>query len=277
LKKRVFLAFSPVLEYVEAAVRAGLGDIADVETATGAASTKAVLERLDAQMEGADLCLFDLTEYDANLALKLGVAHKGKFPYAILCRAGAASAAGPNVFADAAAWSAILYPAPEQLESVVRERVVPHVLRHTKRATYGRLESLPYLAVDVSSSDNPANHQRLLQGKIENVGRGTASDARLIVTSFQRGRFRFASIVPHLDPERFTIRYDDQAVPMFGPAAPAELRVEFRDDGGVIYCQTGTLHARGPDTAGRYLYELKELGRPEPIPGYTLVDGPWQS
>jgi len=253
-----------------------MGDGAEVVTAASVLSDKHILQKIDEQMEQADLCIFDLTSHNANVALELGVAHKAPYPYLILYCTDPALNPKAEIFADMAGWDSIRYGTPEELERIVRDRVVPHLMTLRRRVRVGRADVRPNLTVEASSGDNPANGQRFLEGTIQNVGRGVASDVRLVATSFDRSRFGFTSLIPGQSPERFSVRYDDQPIPMSGPAQFPGVRAEFQDEDGVIYAQTAHMKVFGPDASGRYHYALKGLRRAEVIPEYTLVGTPWR-
>jgi hypothetical protein len=106
-----------------------------------------------------------------------------------------------------------------------------------------------------------------LLGELRNVGRGVARDVRLKLPELGHGRIAGHILVNEKVPLRY--RYDDR--PCFtGKLADSSVVVEFEDELGTLYRQTGEAIQEVTPGGVIYTYSIPTIGPPTPIGDRTI-------
>lgn len=290
-RKILFLGYPFALDYVRPAVEAAAGPSVDVIVASDVLRGKPLLHKIEDLMREADLCLFDLTLHNANVACEFGIAHGRGYKYAILYCTDEASNPKPgtdsSVFSDVKGWDSVIYADPLDLETQLR-RYLPELLQapkpaesapmHIRRAEQGNASIRPRLNLKVKT-DNPGfiavNDGPVtkfgsyhIAFELENAGKGVANDVRVSATGMEPIQ-RFQAL-PVGAKNGVTFKWNLEQQPAFQstPQFPAVL-VEYEDDEGVKYEQRAALNAQ--KNGYGYEYEGQGLSAPRPISDYSVT------
>lgn len=203
--KTIFLGYPFKLTYIRQAVEAAASGHAKVVTASDVLRGQPLIKKIEELMAEADLCIFDLTTHNANVALEFGIAYARNHKHAILyCtnedlnpKPGSES----SVFSDVRGWDSLLYTDPLDLELRLK-RYLPELLVasmrdlsgivHVARPVGGSHGIRPRLNAKVRTinpgfmavNDGPVAKlgQYSIGFEVWNAGRGIANSLRVAVT-----------------------------------------------------------------------------------------------
>lgn len=260
-----------------------------------------LLEKIEHMMSEADLCVFDLTTHNPNVAAEFGIARGRGYAWAIIYCTNENLNPKPgrdsSVFSDVKGWDSILYDNEQDLESKLRRLLPEYVATVTQRRTQGNVgitshhyepnpppravrRDVPrlYLKVitntpgfmAVGSGPIAKLGSYLLNLEIQNKGRGTANKVRLVMTGAKHFE-RLGTLTPGDKPVKFTWSLEDQEAYRMAPQFPA-VKVEYSDDEGTLYEQIGALQAK-QHSDGTYTYEGGNLEAPRAIDSVSLPYG----
>jgi hypothetical protein len=286
----IFLGFPFTLEYVRPAVEAAAEGVARVVVASDVLRGKPLLHKIQDLMREADLCLFDLTLHNPNVAAEFGIAHGTNYKYAILyCtdeRLNPKPGKESSVFSDVKGWDSVQYADAANLMSQLK-RYLPELLRaprplepaplRVRQAPEGDSGIRPRLNAKVSTvfpaafavGSGPVIKAGtdMLAFEIDNSGRGVANKVRIAVTGMDPIE-RFEAL-PTGTKNGVKFRWNLEAQPAYksAPQFPA-LVVEYEDDEGTKYEQRGALNAR--QSGDGFTYEGQGLGAPRVIEAHSI-------
>ena len=287
--KKIFLGYPFRLKDIRSAVERGVGDLGKVVVASDTLRALPLLMKIERLIDDADLCLFDLTQHNANVAVELGIALRAGKKLAILyCldeKLNPKPGMESSVFSDLKGWDSILYHDAAELESELRRLLpeylsAPHVGIRLTTGTYDqtmRPRLTMSLKVDyalaagvVSSSGHSTGIRKFGDDKLllalRNVGPGVANDIRAAMTGI-KPVYGLQTLVPQQE-QSIVMTLEDQDAYRKVPQFPA-ITVEYEDDSGFKYRQRGAVKAM-PQADGTYYYGGSRLKPPEAIPDYSL-------
>jgi hypothetical protein len=128
-RKEIFLAYPFDVPSIEETVRRVIegGGLGHVSVASDQLDPTHLLEKIERMMENSDLCLFDLTGHNANVALELGLAKANRYDYRVMYCTDPTLNARPgrssDVFSDLRGYDSIRYADQGELEAKLREHL----------------------------------------------------------------------------------------------------------------------------------------------------------
>lgn len=267
--KRIFLAYPFALGEVPNALQRAFAGEAVVETASSRLTSLHILEKIQEQMRESDLCLFDLTLHNVNVALEFGVARGAGYQYRLLYWEHHPDNPRNDVFSDARGWDSLRYNGMEQLEEQARRRILPELSTLSAPKKLPDSSARPYLNALLRSDFNPLTQIAVIQGKVWNDGPGVASRVRGVLNGFGESNFRANGLSHRPDVSiGISVRFDNQPYIMAG--FPGGMQVQFEDADGVKYEQTGSMRFYRRDDPRKVTYELDGLNAPRVIEKFTL-------
>ncbi|MHB1797917.1 MAG: hypothetical protein ACYCUI_06355 [Vulcanimicrobiaceae bacterium] len=132
----IFLGYPFELDYIRATVERASADLAQVVIASDILRGMSLLAKIEQMMAEADLCIFDLTMHNPNVAVEFGIARGRDYAWAILYCTDEALNPRPeresSVFSDVKGSDSILYSDETNLELQLR-RLLPEYLENIAR------------------------------------------------------------------------------------------------------------------------------------------------
>jgi hypothetical protein len=124
----LFLGYPFDLTWIRESVEKASEGLARVEVASDKLRGKPLLQKIEEDMlEKADLCFFDLTTHNPNVAIELGIALGRRFPHGISYCTDPKYKPKPerasSVFTDMEGWDSIRYATPGELETQLRSKL----------------------------------------------------------------------------------------------------------------------------------------------------------
>jgi hypothetical protein len=275
--KRVFLGYPFVLNYVRPAVERAAHQQAQVIVASDVLRGQPLLHKIESMMKDADLCLFDLTLHNPNVAAEFGIAHAKGYKYAVLyCvdeKLNPTPGRESSLFSDVKGWDALLYATPEELEVKLRYYLpdllasqvpgAPAPLAVESREERDRAFAVQPIMHIVLGSGEGSPQGSFLNGFIRNVGRGIAREPKLFLPGF--GRVAMSDhVVKPLETVKLRLQYDDQPF-YIAQLGDASARIEFEDELGNRYEQRGVVEQRKGEHSEVFSYGISTLDRPRLI------------
>jgi hypothetical protein len=285
--RKIFLGYAFSLDYVRPAVEAAAAGNAEVIVASDVLRGKPLLHKIEDLMREADLCI---TLHNANVAAEFGIAHGKNYKYAILyCtdeRLNPKPGHESSVFSDVKGWDSVLYSDAADLETQLRRYLAellaastPAVAApiHIQRTPEGSASIKPRLNATAKTLQpgfigmgGPITKIGTYKVGFEviNVGKGIANDVRLTVSGM--GTIERIQAVPvgARNAVKFAWNLEEQQAYKVQVEKPV-LRIEYADDDGVKYGQTGMLNVKASGDGG-FLYEGSGLGPPQTIDAYSI-------
>lgn len=260
------------------AVKRAADGIADVIVASDVLRGQPLLHKIEDMMSAADLCLFDLTLHNPNVAAEFGIAHGNGYKYAILyCtdeKLNPTPGRESSLFSDVKGWDSVLYSNPEELERKLR-RYLPELLAAEAPASPSPLSIPRQAQAEHAFEVRPMMHLNLASGEggpsgsfvngvMRNVGRGVAFKPKLVLPGF--GNVPIDHLLKANEPFDIRLRYDNEDF-YVKPLSDRGARVEFEDELGNRYEQRGTVE-QGETPGGVVLgYAIRGLDQPILIRG----------
>jgi len=136
----IFLGYPFALDHVRPAVERAAQGLARVVVASDILRGMPLLEKIEQMMSEANLCLFDLTTHNPNVAAEFGIARGRRYAWAILYCTDETLNPKPgresSVFSDVKGWDSILYGNENELETELR-RLLPEYLANLAQVRTG--------------------------------------------------------------------------------------------------------------------------------------------
>lgn len=137
----IFLGYPFALNDLLVAVKRASKGLARVVVASDKLRGKPLLEKIEEMMSEADLCLFDLTTHNPNVAVEFGIARGVGYDVALLYCTDEKLNPKPeqesSVFSDLKGWDSILYRDKAELRTNLR-RVLPDLLEKASQRSLQR-------------------------------------------------------------------------------------------------------------------------------------------
>jgi hypothetical protein len=190
-----FLGYPFDLKWIRESVERAAQGVVKIVVASDVVRGKPLLIKIKDMMEESDLCLFDLTSHNPNVAVELGVAQGLGLEYLVSYCTDPIHNPRPDraspIFADMEGWDAIRYSDAAGLERELRARL-PEIAAHAANAKLIRLSanaSLPRPSVHArarimgpdeyrSLGFKPSTAQHLIV-EVKNSGPGVVRDVRV--------------------------------------------------------------------------------------------------
>lgn len=149
--KRIFLGYPFALPNIRTAVEKAALGLARVLTASDELRGLPLLHKIEEMMAEADLCLFDLTLHNPNVATELGIAQGKRYNYGVLYSVGGTPEPAPgtesSLFSDLVGWDTLRYKDHNDLERQLRgylpkllsKTIAPKVPAEAPLATQDRI------------------------------------------------------------------------------------------------------------------------------------------
>jgi hypothetical protein len=244
-----------------------------------------LLMKLEEMMAEADLCLFDFTTHNANVATEFGIARGRGYDWAILYNDDEQYNPRPDhestVFSDVKGWDSILYRDPAMLETELRRLLPEYLARIRERRHAGnvgsRTRATPRLGI-APAADTPRLYatvsvrqpgfigfgsgpiQKLghygLRISVRNGGKGAANRVRASMSGAKHVQ-KLGTIEPRAKEQTFDWSLEDQEA-YNRPAEFPEIWFQYEDDAGRRYEQRGPLNVKPVD--GGFTFEGQSLG-----------------
>ena len=267
--KTIFLGFPFKLDGVRPAVERAAEGIARVLVASDYLRGKPLLHKIEEMMAAADLCIFDLTLHNPNVAAEFGIAHGRGHKYAILYCTDESFNPKPDhessVFSDVKGWDSVQYSGLADLESQLR-KYLPELLSAPTPRVAAPLHIPEATQIDNQAfSVKPIMHLRLgsgeggpnghfINGLLKNVGRGIAREPKLFLPGIgdvpvDRLIKPGEELVLRLPHNPYLQRFDD-----------ATAIVTFEDEIGNKYEQRGTIEQLANADSSMLSYGITGLG-----------------
>ena len=290
-----------MLGYVRSAVENACAGLATVVVASDILRGMPLLEKIERMMSEADLCLFDLTTHNPNVAAEFGIARGREYAWAILYCTDESLNPRPeresSVFSDVKGWDSVLYRDSAELEVELRRLLPEYLADVARRRTKGNVGAVvhsptpialakrasrdaPRLYLDVktrqpgfiASDGGPVTKlgSYSLIVEVQNKGRGAANKVRLVMSGAAHVK-RLGTLTPGDKPVKFTWSLEDQEAYRIAPQFPA-MRIEYIDDDGVMFAQVGALQSKRNSDA-TYTYSGGNLEAPQIIETFTVPYG----
>lgn len=266
----LFLAYPFSDVQIHAAVVRSCAGLAEVRTADKELTHLHLLDKIERMMEDADVCLFDLTGYNVNVAVEFGLARgRGLAPLILFnpLASEQANSKTPDIFSDLRGIDSLRYSSYDELERELRLRL-PGILRSQKNGSL----HVPRLQVEIHTD-------RSQDGSCWLVGEIYASNAVPVErVQYTLGGYvgkagkptRIGSLVAN---QRHSVRIRYDHVGLNNAASGMEcLVVEFADSTGRKYEQRGRLF---PTRDGQSIsYTFDGLGHPTRLESFNLLQPP---
>jgi hypothetical protein len=295
-KPVIFLGYPFALGYVRPTVEAAADGIAEVRVASDRLRGMPLLHKIEEMLEEADLCIFDLTTHNPNVALEFGLAHGKKYKYAVLYCTDERYNPQPehesSVFSDIKGWDSIQYRDSVHLRSELG-RLLPEYLQALKRPSQllnvGSVPSLnppkfpntsvrPRLYLDlrtiqprfIAVGSGPVTKLGAysMGATVKNKGKGPANRVRVYMPGTNHVE-RLGTLEPNGPEIKFNWSLEDQQIYKEPPTLPI-VCVEYVDDDGVKYRQTGPLERRD-HSDGTHHYSGNSLEAPIQIDSFVVA------
>mgnify|MGYP001298870518 CR=1 FL=1 len=290
--RKIFVGYPFALGYVPQVVERAANGHAIVVVASDVLRGKPLLHKIEDLMKEADLCLFDLTLHNANVATEFGLAHGRNYKYAILYCTDEHLNPEPeresSVYSDVKGWDSLLYTDEADLEIQLR-RFLPELLSaplphapapmHIPKSPEARPAVKPrlnaavkiitpgFIAVGSGPLTKLGNYR--IGFELWNSGKGIANKVRVAVTGMNTVQRFQALDVGAKYAAKFAWDLEAQPAYRTQPQFPA-LIVEYEDDQGAKYEQRGLLNVKRLSD-GTHHYEGDGLGPPQQIKEYTIL------
>jgi hypothetical protein len=231
--KRVFVAYPYTLEGYREALAPSKGYSVELVYADEVLTSKHILEKITDLMRTSDLCLFDLSGWNVNVGLELGVAIGLNLNYRVLL--------GPttqgDVFSDVRGWDQLRYETYDDLCAKLSALFQhPETFSRPKaRLTDQELAEQPYLHIDLHGGMS-GTAGSFLEGFVRNAEGGIAREPMLRLPGFEDTRLGGLMKPGETVPLKF--RYDDKPFYTNRLQDPMAF-VEFEDRLGNLYRQEG--------------------------------------
>ena len=278
--KKIFLGYPFALDYVRGCVERAAKGLARVSVASDLLRGQPLLHKIEAMMSEADLCLFDLTLHNPNVAAEFGIAHGRGYKYAILYCADEVLNPTPgresSLFTDVKGWDSLLYTEPSELEAKLRH-YLPELLLAPVPAPPGPLQVLqtneerewrerafavqPIMHINIGSGEAGPDGS-FINGVIRNVGRGIALKPQLLLPGF--GDIPLDHLIKPGEENKIRLRYD-QAPCYTNRLTDRVVVVEFEDELANRYEQRGVVMQSVNDNSDVYSYAIRGLDQAMPI------------
>jgi hypothetical protein len=271
--KRVFLGYPFGVRQIRQAVEAAIADKAALECADDKLTDLHLLEKISQQMEVADLCLFDLTTHNVNVATEYGLARgMGLSPRILYCEDETyrVDVKLPDVFSDLRGMDSLRYKTFAELEQSLRAYLPSLLANPRKRLSAAAPRLQMRLRREALNNDTV-----WMTGDVFNAGGSAANRVKAvfagcIVPLNARGPapLRIGTLVPGEPYRKVSFRYDNQS-PLRSPNGMEHILVEYCDEAGQRCEQRGKLLAYEMAN-GLYTYTFDGLGAPKKIERFTL-------
>src|SRR2546423_10612518 len=133
----VFLGYPFQFGHIREAVEKAAHGIAQVQVASDSLRGQILLHKIEGLMAEANLCIFDLTTHNPNVAAEFGIAHGRGYPWVLLYCTDESLNPRPerenSVFSDVKGWDSLLYRDAAHLEAELRSKL-PELLSHLAKA-----------------------------------------------------------------------------------------------------------------------------------------------
>ena len=269
--KRVFAAFpfSEEYSYIEDAIKRGCEGVATVECAKDLLTNKHILDKILGQMRSADLCLFDLSGHNVNVALELGVAIGADLNWRIMYDP-SKSSNGRDIFSDMSGRDSARYKTADELSERVRSIVIDERNYHVRPSVKTRKYSeMPLLQATLRTEQTPGQSLAIVF-EVRNVAFQTvATDVRIYVGGV--GSLPGIAALPAGDDKvAIRERLDNKIAYSEHLKIGRDVIVEFADVSGAYYKQVGELKQEAFSN-GAYSISMDGLGRPQQIEESRLL------
>ena len=297
----IFLGYPFALDYVRAAVERACEGLAQIVVASDILRGMPLLEKIEQMMSEADLCVFDLTTHNPNVAAEFGIARGRSYAWAIIYCIDESLNPKPgresSVFSDVKGWDSVLYNNETDLETTLRRLLPEYLADVAARRTRGNVGSIARHAAPAPTPrqarrDAPRLYLKVttntprfaafgsgpvtklgtysLKLEIQNKGRGAANKVRAVMTGANHLE-RLGTLTPGDKPVIFTWSLEDQDAYRMALQFPM-VRIEYIDDDGTVYEQIGALQAK-QHSDGTYTYQGGNLEAPRVIKSSTISYG----
>lgn len=256
--KTVFVAYPYSIANYRETIATASKDVVEVVYADNVITNKHILQKITDLMKDADLCIFDLTGWNANVALELGVAIGLNLNYRILL--------GPtphgDVFSDMRGWDQLRYDDSTDLCSKLNA-LFRHddTFRRPRAITEQELAVQPYLHIDLHGGMG-GSAGSFLEGFVRNAGEGIAQQPMLRLPEL--GDTRLGGIMKPGEPIELKFRYDDKPCYVRKLDDPMA-SVEFGDRLGNLYRQEGPVTQNKTPGGSVLTYHINAFGLPYKI------------
>ncbi len=260
--KKVFLGYAFQIDQVRQSVEAACEGLADLACADNELTDLHLLDKIQRMMEQSDVCLFDLTSHNVNVAVEYGLARGLALRPIILYNESPdyrPKEAHPDVFSDLRGMDSIRYRSFDELRSVLRSNL-PHLLNtHTRKLANERPQ--PRLNMRLEGRKLP-NDTCFFTGTVANIGTAVANRVSCALVGYTsttpvRQPLRIGTLAPGEPPREVSFRYDDLSM-LRQTNGMEHVLVEFVDDHGRRYEQRGRLIPHR-DVNGLYSYNFDGL------------------
>jgi hypothetical protein len=272
--KTIFLGYPFRIPEIRAAVASATKEHTELICADNALTDLHLLDKIRNMMLEADLCLFDLTTHNVNVAVEYGFARGLRVaPLILYCddERYQTESKMPDIFSDLRGIDSLRYKTFEELERSLRARL-PLLLGTTIKPVS---VDAPRLQMRLEARENQVNGTAFFVGDIFNAGgspanrvKATLAGATMMLNQPARQPLRIGTLVPGETPRAVTFRYDDLSY-VRNPSGMEHVLVEFCDDAAQRYEQRGRFLAWSK-ADGTYAYTFDGLGAPKPIESFTL-------
>lgn len=263
--KKVFVAYPYALVDYRETLGSAANGVVELVYADEVITSKHILEKITDLMTSADLCLFDLTSANANVALELGVAIGLKLNYRVLLDNTSAS----DVFSDMRGWDQLRYKDAaelrDKLDTLFRHEAT--FRRPTARLTPEELNVQPYLHIDLHGGMSGPDGS-FLEGFVRNVGDGIAREPMLHLPEL--GDVRLGGVMKPEETVPLKFRYDDKSC-YTNPLDDSMASVEFEDRLGNLYRQEGPVSQTLTPGGVIRTYYINSFGVPYKVPSRDIA------
>lgn len=268
---KVFVAYPYSLEGYRDAIASAGNAVVELVYADETITNKHILEKITDLMKACDLCIFDLTGWNANVALELGVAIGLNLNYRVLLNAKSQT----DVFSDMRGWDQLRYSDLNELQTKL-DTLFRHsetFLRPKGRLTAQELDVQPYIHIDLQGGMSGPNGS-YLEGSVRNVGDGIAREPTLRLPEL--GDVRLGGILKPEENVPLRFRYDDKNC-YAERLDDLMASVEFEDRLGNLYRQEGPVTQSLTPGGTILTYQINALGLPYKIETRSILQQPTEA
>lgn len=265
--KKVFVAYPYSLKGYREELAPAAENAVELVYADEILTNKHILEKITDLMKASDLSVFDLTGWNANVALELGVAIGLNLNYRILIN----SASQDDVFSDMRGWDQLRYSDFDELRgklsALFKHEETFH--RPTARLSPQEIDVQPYIHIDLHGGMSGPDGT-FLEGFVRNVGEGIAREPMLRLPGL--GSERLGGIMKPGETIALKFRVDDK------PCYKERLNdlmasVEFEDRLGNLYRQEGPVSQEATPGGTILTYRINAFGLPYKVANREIVLG----
>ncbi len=269
----IFLAYAFRLHVIREAVKAAASGLATVVCADDILTDLHLLDKIKEMMSAADLCIFDLTSHNVNVAVEYGLARGLSLSTVLLYNEDEQyrpQGHVPDIFSDLRGLDSVRYKTFDELSEKLRTKL-PEALAQPRRRRVNADQRRPRLQMVLESRRN--DDTAFLIGTISNAGSAPANRISYALAGYidpaanhHAGTVRVGTLVPSEPPRDIRMRYDDTGM-LRHSTGMEEMLVEFEDDDGQKYEQRGRFLAYQGLTRS---FTFEGLGPPKPLDSFRL-------